>query len=190
MSSKRSESGISKPHDIDELFKAVGRLAIVWSYLDYALTLWIEAIHDHWGGKEIEPNLPLTAFNRKLSYIRVWWKSDESNQIAFPMIPDILDKLNKLAEQRQWAIHGVALHLTEYQETGIIRMHLRHKRDRKKTMIGSSNIASIKEFTKSCLQWCAFLGNCISIFHGLDDDANDAFGELVVKLSRPLPLNE
>lgn len=92
--------------DLEPYFTSLGFMAHSYAMMEHGLTVAMTAIHHFHGGRDIDKNLPRTALNAKLRYLRNVLDrvafSDPSNAEALAF----LVKVEALATERQLHIHG------------------------------------------------------------------------------------
>jgi hypothetical protein len=183
-----SSNDAAGPPDLDDLARAIGYLTIAWAFLESALDTWIDAIHEKWDGRNLNLELPRTAFHRKIAYIREWHTSYPHGPDIFPDIPRILDNLTRLSDDRHWISHSVLVARPDFLcEAGYVRIARRNKRTRKQEM-AETTVPSIQTLTASVLEHGSLLGASTAIFEG-NNEARDDFCALAVRFSRGLKLS-
>jgi hypothetical protein len=90
---------------LDPYYELIGSVAVAWGLTEHALNI-INAFSMKYGGKEIEPSLPVS-LNRKIDFFR---KSHVRLAYLVPLREEglaIVDEIRALKEDRHALIHGI-----------------------------------------------------------------------------------
>jgi hypothetical protein len=156
-----------RKHRLDTLFRAIGEATVTWAFLEMTLDLCLETIHENWGGKELERDLPRISLARKIGYLRKWHQRGEKISAAFPELEVALETLEAASEHRHRLIHGVAVNIHEFPDTGLLKLHRRLSGRR-----STYRVDGIREFRNYTFRLAVFFG---------------AFGEIL--RDDPIPKN-
>jgi hypothetical protein len=175
-------------HDINDLFRAIGEVTVVWAYLESALSVVIDAIWHRWGGKDIGRPLPKTQLGRKLDFLHAWHERDPKWQELFPAFDETLKILDSASDTRHQLIHGVAANIHEFPDTGIATMVRTVSRtERRVTQARASyTVEDITQFRNWVLRLAIFVGATAEIFSG-DTGDEDGLNKSLSKLIMELP---
>lgn len=93
---------------IGEIISLVGGITVTWALLESALDICIDRLFFVWGANAVVTEIPRTAMNRKITFLREVFKPDVLITTLFPTMGNIIDRIEHLSEQRHHMIHGVA----------------------------------------------------------------------------------
>lgn len=104
----------SQHQNMGKLLGAVGGLAVTWSILEYAVDICIDALYNKWGADKLVAEIPRTAMNKKIEFLRTVFAEGSPMTKVFDGVsmPEVVDRLEWLAERRHQVIHGVAMRMT------------------------------------------------------------------------------
>lgn len=182
-----------RKHRLDTLFLAIGEAAVVWAYLELAVDLCIEIIHEQWKGTEIEPDMPRTQFARKMRYLRDWHSTAEHAATVFRNFDGVVSMMEQASEHRHRLIHGVAINLRNYRESGIAEMmrRIRPKKERPFSERANYPVAAIQEFRNHVIGLATFMGAFTEILRGdpvSQDHAHQSLSNLFVEMGGFFPV--
>lgn len=175
-------------HDLDDLFRAIGQVAVTWAYLETAVTTLVDAIWLRWGGKDLGEPLPKTAMSRKTEFLKLWFNSDPKWQTTFPDFDDIPRRVDQASRARHQIIHGIAADIHEFPDTGttsMVRIVSRTER-RVTTATIKLSVDDIIEFRNAVLRLAVAVGAAAEIFGGhpgTDDGPDKSLRELLTQLT-------
>jgi hypothetical protein len=152
-------------HDLDDLFKAIGQVTVTWAYLETAIDLLVSEIWHRWSGNNLGLELPRTAMNRKLTFLRNWHERSKYAGL-FQDFNVMLDQVEEASEHRHQLIHGIAADIEDFEDTGVATMvRAVNRTERKVTQAKLAyTIPDIVNFRNHALRLALMIGASVEIF--------------------------
>jgi hypothetical protein len=179
-------------HTLDSLFQAIGEVTVTWAFLDSIVDDCLEEIHEKWGGKTVNNEIPHISMERKITYLRRWHGQVKNMSTIFPGLLNTVDALEAAVEQRHRIIHGISVNLLEFQNTGKVSFY----RDRVRRKGGNPESVTftfkgLKEFRDWAFRLTIFFGALTEILMGdtmAEDESHKSFGTIFREIGGFLPL--
>ncbi|MXN65715.1 hypothetical protein GR183_12440 [Stappia sp. GBMRC 2046] len=132
-------------------YSAIGYLTTCWAAAETTLDSIISAVDDGFGGKDIEPNPPISV-SQKGAYLRKAFGAHPALRPHYERMDEVLHEAARLADMRHWAVHNSLLERPELDED----MAAIFKYAGETTYQPDRKFASPKEIDKTALD-CAVL---------------------------------
>ncbi len=129
------------------LFQAIGEFVINFAMLETSIDLCVRTIHENCNGKKLGLELPITALNKKLSYLRSAINGGCELPVT-PILSTLIERIEKMAEFRKAIVHGaISIEPDGEGNHEIIVFH-----QRKGAFLARFSIASIKDSSLQILR--------------------------------------
>lgn len=88
------------------VYEAIGQLTVSWAHLELLLDAVVRSLHDLWGGKTLEAEIP-RSLKRKIAYVRKCFKRIPAFEgDGAVVVLEMMDDIEKYSERRHWCVHG------------------------------------------------------------------------------------
>ena len=94
--------------DLTHYWTALGFSTAVWSALELVLDTDVQLIRKHYGGKQIEPEVP-RGLKPTVKFLRKCFTHLDSLQVFKSPMLQLLDEVDRLSERRHLVVHGAAV---------------------------------------------------------------------------------
>jgi hypothetical protein len=174
------------------LFSRIGELTVTWAFVEFAVDLCISEIHENWGGTDVEPDKPRTAFNRKITYLRAWYKA-RHNAVLFPQFDLTIDMLELANEHRQNFIHGMHESILTFPTSGAATLLRTLHKGRHAWVRTTYSLADMRLLRRHMLALAIFMGSFWEILRNdpvLANEADESLSKLFVEIGGFFPVPE
>jgi hypothetical protein len=187
---KRRKS--KRKYRLNTMFQRIGEMTGTWAYLDLAIDHCIISIHHDWGGSAVEPEIPRTAYSRKVGYLRAWFNSNPELAVVFKDFDDVILRLEEAAEHRHRLTHGIAIDLHLFRKTGVTTTMRSLRRLDQKTYLqkASYTLTDLRNFRSHVLGLAVFMGAFSEILRGdpvSQDKPDKSLGSLLIQIDGIFP---
>jgi len=163
---------------IDRLLSLVGGVAVTFAIMETSLDLCINGFYYNLGASALVTELPRTAMNKKLEFLRTVFASGTKFGTDFPKMLELADTVEKYADHRNQIIHGAAsLTFADDGSTQFRRLQ-RTKTDLRQVVM-TLTPEHIEEFITQVFDLAMFLANFAEVLlvAPADDQGDEPSGE-------------
>jgi hypothetical protein len=161
---------------IDRLLSLVGGVAVTFAIMETALDLCISGFYYNLGANELVTEMPRTAMNKKLEFLRTVFAPETKFGQSFPKMLEVADTVEAYAEHRHQIIHGAA-RLTFDADGATAFSRLKRTKSDLQQIVMTVTPEHIETFIEQVHALAVFLTNFVTVLFTEPDDGNKPSGE-------------